>query len=74
MKCGCCGKPMTHTPTGFAAGGARPNCKCGMIRTRERKKGCPKCGSPGKWDIMIKKHWYGWLLYCICGHKWRVHK
>ena len=72
MRCKICNKKMEHEQLNPAGVRLKPLCSCGKVRTRERMKGCSKCGSPGKYDIMIKKHWYGWLLYCKCGHKWRV--
>lgn len=72
MKCKSCGKTIEILNFGLAYKAKAP-CKCGRIRTRERLKGCTKCDAHG-FDIQIKKHWYGWLLYCKCGHKWRVRK
>ena len=71
MKCKSCGTKITFTQTGIAGIIASPNCTCGKIRLRERLRGCSTCDSPGI-SIQIKKHWYGYLLFCTCGHKWRV--
>jgi len=72
MKCKSCDKEI-NVVSNFATGAlsAIPTCRCGKIRVRERLKGCSKCGAIG-FEIQIQKHWYGWLLYCTCGHKWRV--
>ncbi len=73
MKCKSCGKSITTMSVGIAGVSATPNCKCGKVRTRERLQGCAGCGSQGI-SIQITKKWYGYLLYCTCGHKWRVRK
>ena len=73
MKCKCCGTPFQMTQTGLGGVMVQPNCKCGKIRKREREKGCTKCGAHGV-EIQIQKKWYGWMLACTCGHKWRVRK
>ena len=73
-KCSCCGKEIKRIIHGYNIS-ASMTCECAKIRRRERLKGCSKCGyewAPNTYNIMIKKHWYGWLLYCTCGHKWRV--
>jgi len=73
MICKSCKKQITTTQFGLAGVSARPNCKCGKIRVRERLKGCSKCGAQSV-EIQIQKQWYGYLLYCTCGHKWRVRR
>ena len=73
MKCKSCGKQIPTTQFGIAGVSATPVCKCGKVRVRERLRGCKNCGAQST-TIQVKKRWYGYLLYCTCGHKWRVHK
>ena len=72
MKCKSCDKEITVV-SNFATGALSiiPTCRCGKIRVQERLKGCPKCNEFGT-GIQVKKKWYGYLLFCTCGHKWRV--
>jgi len=79
MKCKICGKEMKLNQIGFSFG-VKARCQCGKIRSRERIKGCPKCGihATHKNPVMqlyIKKGLFGahYEMHCEnCGHKWRV--
>ena len=71
MKCKSCNKQIPTTQFGIAGVSATPVCRCGKVRLRERLKECTKCHAHSV-EIQVKKHWYGYLLYCTCGHKWRV--
>lgn len=54
------------------------NCECGVIRSRERVKGCPNCGEKASHEQPIinitKIDWRGrYHFKCdVCGHTWKV--
>ena len=76
MPCKICGKPFKKVSDQNMVrlmGVTVPTCNCGKVRLRERLEGCAKCGAQDK-RIQMKKTWYGYYLYCTCGHSWRVRK
>ena len=81
MKCKICGEKMTHTQFGLAGVTAKPNCRCGEIRSRARIKGCPQCGVKAShmhpvlnlFLVQRKMRRPYYEMRCvICGHRWRV--
>ena len=70
-KCKICGAPFNIS---MPLGGifASPTCRCGAIRKRIRKEGCPECKATGK-DIMLDIDKISYFGYCKkCDAHWSV--
>lgn len=81
MKCKICGATHHHQAMGIAGIAIPPACPCGKLRSRERAKGCPKCGSKADHEHpvlnlrLVKKAFrkpYYEMKCDICGHTWKV--
>jgi hypothetical protein len=69
MKCKICGAPIIGSSPQLGAFVMVPTCKCGAIRKKQRKKGCPSCGTHGI-EIQLHKKKGKYIFTCECGTIW----